>query len=183
MVGDKNALLLIDIQNIYFREGYFQLPFADRAVEHAEKVLTWWRKEHGTIIHIRHNFGDSAKTPSDQEFHQKVAPLNGELVIEKQYPSSFLGTNLLEELQKRDIRELTVVGMMTNMCVDTTVRACQDHGIRVTLVQDACAAHEIVFGEEKIDAETVHKVFIGAMSGMFAQVVDTDSIVTGVFDN
>lgn len=177
MIEENNALLLIDIQNVYFAQGYYFLPFAECAADNARKVLTLWREKRRPIIHIKHDFGVQDSCAQANEFNVKVAPLKDEIVIEKRFPSAFLGTELLSEIKRQNIQNVTVVGMMTNMCVDTTVRACQDHGLHVTLVQDACAAHEIVCGDEKINASIVHKVFIGALAGIFADVVDTDCIM------
>ena len=52
------------------------------------------------------------------EIHPSVAPANGEPVIEKAMPNSFVGTGLEDELRSRGIDELVVAGMMSSMCVD-----------------------------------------------------------------
>ena len=72
------------------------------------------------------------------EFYRMVKPLEGEKVIHKEYPSSFLRTDLHEYLQEKGIKKLVVAGMMSHMCVDTTVRACQDYGYEVIVIEDAC---------------------------------------------
>jgi nicotinamidase-related amidase len=83
----------------------------------------------------------------------------------------------LEVLNAGKISEVVIVGMMSNMCIDTTVRACQNYGIKTTLVHDACAAKSIAFGNEEIPADIVHKVFMGAMDGMFAKVIDAETLL------
>lgn len=174
---ENAALLIIDIQNIYFYEGKFYLPDAKAAVNNAKKVLAVWRDKGKTVIHVKHHFHLSEQEAYLTCINEKVAPLQDELVIEKKYPNSFLETNLLKNLQQLKISHVVIVGMMSNMCIDTTVRACQNYGIKVTLIHDACAAQPITFYNEVITADIVHKVFMGALDGMFADVIDTKSVL------
>lgn len=44
---------------------------------------------------------------------------------------------------KKDITDLVVCGMMTHMCVDTTVRAAKDYGYGITLISDGCATKDL----------------------------------------
>ena len=62
-------------------------------------------------------------------------------------------------------------GMMTHMCVDTTVRAAMDHGYSVKLAADACATKDLEINGEIIPAETVQKTFIAALKGVFATII------------
>ena len=66
---------------------------------------------------------------------------------------------------------LIVCGMMTHMCVDTTVRAAMDYGYQVKLAADACATMDLVLNGETIPAEMVHKAFIAALDGVFATII------------
>lgn len=172
----KSALIIIDIQNVYFERGRYYLPYAKEAVEKAAKILQSWREKGRVVIHVKHQFKLLADTKRLNGIHPKVAPLANEIVIDKKYPDSFLKTDLLMKLQENNIKNVVIIGMMSNMCVDTTVRACQSHGIKVEVAQDACAALPITFGGEEFDAKTVHKVFMGALDGMFAKVVNTEEV-------
>ena len=168
MNENSEALLLIDIQDVYFLPGPLLLHKPSEAAGKAAQVLDKFRKEGKTVIHIRHNFKAFAG------INKAVKPLPGEKVIHKDYPSSFLGTDLEEQLKEKKIGKLVVVGMMSHMCVDTTVRACQDHGYEVTVIEDACTTQSLKFKGEKIPAETVHKAFMASLDGMFAKVVSLE---------
>ena len=89
----------------------------------------------------------------------------------KRYPNSFLETELDEYLKGLRVDTLIVCGMMTHMCVDTTVRAAMDYGYQVKLVADACATMDLALNGETIPAETVQKAFIAALDGVFATVI------------
>lgn len=171
------ALVIIDIQKIYFCEGKYYLPNSEEAVKNAAKILNLWRKKGSKVIHVRHCFEVKKQAFYLNDIHEKVLPSGNETVLEKRYPNSFLKTDLLKILDEENISEILIVGMMSNMCIDTTVRACQNYGIKVTVVQDACAAKSIIFRDEEIPADMVHKVFMGAMDGMFAKVIDTETLL------
>jgi len=62
------------------------------------------------------------------------------------------------------------------MCIDTTTRACMDYGIKVTLIKDACATKNLVWGGKTILAETVHDTFMASLNGMFATVISASAL-------
>ena len=170
----KEALLLIDIQDIYFTPGPMLLHKPRCAAKNAVRILEKFRSEGKTVIHVQHNF----KVLSG--IHSLVKPIEGEKIIHKEYPSSFLGTELREYLQENEITDLVVVGMMSHMCVDTTVRACQDYGYNVTLIDDACTTMSLKHDGKKIDAETVHAVYMASLADEFANVIKTEKYLSDI---
>jgi ureidoacrylate peracid hydrolase len=70
-----------------------------------------------------------------------VAPLDTEIVIPKTSSSVFISTNIDYLLRNLGIRSLIVAGLLTDQCIDSTVRDACDLGYLVTLVTDACATH------------------------------------------
>lgn len=160
----KEALLLIDIQKIYFTPGPMLLHKPKEAAENAARLLERFREAGKTVIHVQHNF----KALSC--IHELVKPLENEKIIHKDYPNSFLETDLQKYLFEQGITHLVVAGMMSHMCVDTTVRACQDYGYEVTVIDDACTTMSLKHDGRKIDAETVHAVFMASLADGFAEV-------------
>jgi nicotinamidase-related amidase len=113
------------------------------------------------------------------EIHASVAPAAGEAVIEKNFPNSFRATDLEQRLEQAGIKNLVVAGMMTQMCVDSTVRAGADLGYKVTLLSDACATRAQSFGGESVPAPQVQRAFLAALNGLFAKVQPTDEYLKG----
>ena len=70
----------------------------------------------------------------------ELAPLSGELVIDKPGKGSFYGTNLQEVLTEAGITTLVVTGVTTEVCVHTTVREANDRGFECLAVSDCTAA-------------------------------------------
>jgi len=168
------ALLIIDIQNDYFPGGRMELAGAEQAAGNARKVLDYFRANKQPIIHIQHIALQPTATfflpgTPGAEIHPLLAPVQGEIVFQKHYPSAFRETPLLEHLKEQGITELVVVGMMTHMCVDTTVRAAFDLGFKCTVIHDACATRALSFAEITVPPQQVHASYIAALGAVFAQ--------------
>ena len=113
------------------------------------------------------------------EIHASFAPVAGETVVETNFPNSFRATDLKERLDRAGIKQLVVAGMMTQMCVDSSVRAAADLGYKVTLLSDACATRAQSFGGESVPAAQVQRAFLAALNGLFAKVQPTDEYLKG----
>ena len=69
-----------------------------------------------------------------------IAPKGDEIVLPKTSSSVFISTNIDYVLRNLGVQHLIVSGLLTEQCVDSTVRDACDYGYLVTLVTDACAA-------------------------------------------
>jgi nicotinamidase-related amidase len=179
------ALLLIDIQNDYFPGGAMELVGSPEAGRRAAMLLGAFRRKGLPIVHVQHvstRPGATFFLPDTRgvEFHEAVAPLPGETVIRKHFPNSFRDTPLAASLRERQVGTLVVAGMMTHMCVDTSVRAAFDLGFACRLAHDACATRPLAFGGATIPAADVHNAFMASLDGLFAKVLSADEICAGM---
>ena len=175
------ALLVIDIQNDYFPGGAMELEGADAAGAKAGQAIRHFREKNLPVIHVRHlsvRPGATFFLPGTRgvEIHESVKPLAGEPLVEKNFPNSFRNTGLAALLEKQQIKNLVVAGMMTHMCVDASVRHAADLGYKVTLLGDACATRAQSYGGEKVPARQVHTAFLAALNGFYAKVVNTHEL-------
>lgn len=180
-----SAFILIDIQNEYFKGGQRELYQPERAAENARLALAYFREKGLPVYHVRHNNADPGATsflPGSlgAEIRESVRPIAGEPVVVKHYPSAFLQTGLAEDLLGKGIRNIVVCGMMSHMCIDTSVRAAQDFGFSVTVLGDACATRDLAWGGETIPAATVHNTIMASLNGTFARVVKTEEFLEGI---
>ena len=176
------ALVLIDLQNDYFPGGSFELPGAEAAVVKARQALDAFRNLFLSVVHVRHEAARPGSTfflpgTPGAEWHPLVAPVPGETVVCKHYPNGFRETDLDERLVALGITHLVVAGMMTNMCLDATVRAAFDLGYTATVLHDACAATDLAFEGQAIPAPQVHGAFLAALAMVYARVAATDTVL------
>ncbi len=97
------------------------------------KILNAFRYKNLPIFHIQHESKQEGAIifipgTEGQKINACAKPLDGENIIIKNWPNSFLGTGLLEVLKSKNIKKLVITGMMTFMCVDATTRAAKDLG-------------------------------------------------------
>ena len=179
------ALLLVDIQNDYFPGGTMELVGSPAAGARARALLEAFRKAGRPVIHIQHlalRPGATFFLPgtAGAELHPSVTPLPGEPVFQKHFPNSFRETPLLEHLRGLGITQLVVAGMMTHMCIDTTVRAAFDLGFQCQLAQDACATRDLTRAATTVPAAQVQAAFLAALDGTFAQVLTVATLSAGL---
>ncbi len=175
------TLVLIDIQNDYFPGGSMELVGSTEAVAKAKEVLTLFRTKGLPVVHIQHIASRPGSTfflpgTSGADIHHDVKPIAGEPVFVKDSPSSFEGTGLLEYVRERGAMQLYFAGMMTHMCVDTTVRAAKYLGFDSTVIHDACATRVLSFQGNTVAAKDVQTAYMAALNGFFAAVRSTEEI-------
>lgn len=176
------ALIIIDIQNDYFAGGNMALEGSDEAAANAASLLAHFRSRGLPVIHVQHlmarpNAGYLMPGTVGADIHDSVAPLPGETVVVKRFPNSFRDTILLDTLKAAGADRLVVAGMMTHMCIDTSVRVAFDLGFKVALAHDACATRSLRFGDATVAAAAaVQASFIAALHGVFAEARATAEI-------
>ena len=177
----KTALIIIDVQKDYFPGGKYPLVNPEAAAKNAYMLLQCFREHGGHHVHIQHISTKPNATffiPGDRgtDIHDSVAHFEGEPIVYKHSPNSFLNTNLLELLKSWEVERVVICGMMTHMCVDATARAASDLGFDVIIAADACATRDLTFGDTTIPAEHVHKAFLAALKS-YGKVMKSEEIL------
>jgi nicotinamidase-related amidase len=176
-----SALVLIDCQQTY-REGVMQLTGVEPALAEAAALLTRFRAAKRPVVHIMHDAGPG--TPYDVtapigQIAELVAPLPGETVIVKKYPSAFEQTELDAELRRLGVKNVVYAGFMTHMCVNSTTRASFNHGYANTVVAGATATRPLPdpgSGNE-VSADALQAASLSALADLFAVVVPNSADV------
>lgn len=174
----KRAILVVDIQNEYFADGKFPLFGIEDAAANAATVIAAARDRGDMIVHIRHEMPSSdapifAPGTDGVQIHPAVLPADGEPVVVKNFPNSFRDTGLKEMLEAKRIEDVVVIGAMSHMCVDATVRAANDFGYRTTTIHDACATRDLEFDGTTVPAAQVHAALMAALAFYYGEVIDT----------
>lgn len=179
---NQRALIVIDIQNDYFPGGKWTLANMDAAADNAARLLAAARASGDRVIHIRHEF-PSADAPffapgSDgAKIHAKVRPADDETTILKNQVNAFHETDLKATLDRDGIKDLTICGAMSHMCVDAATRAASDFGYGVTLIHDACASRDLEFNGKTIPAAQVHAAYMSALGFAYATLKTADAFL------
>ena len=107
------------------------------------------------------------------EIVDELAPLPGEVVVDKPGKGSFYATDLELLLRTRGVRNLVLTGITTDVCVHTTMREANDRGFECVLVADCCAATDRSNHDSAIRMVTMQ-------GGVFGAVTDSDRLLSGL---
>jgi nicotinamidase-related amidase len=75
--------------------------------------------------------------PAATEIDARIAPAEGDVIVEKKYASAFFGTSLLAMLVSRGVDTLVLTGCSTSGCVRATAIDAVSHGYRVIVPEEA----------------------------------------------
>jgi nicotinamidase-related amidase len=175
-VGDKTALVVIDTQlGMFETPGVPPVPDGERLLRNVEGLIQRAREAGAAMIHVRHADGPGhplERGTKGWEIHPRVAPADGEPVVDKETPASFLRTTLRDELESRGIGSLVLAGMQTEYCVDTMCRRAFGLGYEATLAADAHGTYD----GEHLTAAQVISHHNEVMGNGFAEVVPSGEI-------
>jgi nicotinamidase-related amidase len=154
-----------------------------------QRVLAAWRKAGGLVVHTREahapdlsdcprakrergapalRIGDVgpmgrilvAGEPGNQ-IVPELAPQSGELVIDKPGKGAFYATPLHVELQRRGITHLLLMGVTTEVCVQTTMREANDRGYDALLLEDCTESYFAAFKSAAIEMMVAQGGIVG----------------------
>ncbi|HEV7423411.1 MAG TPA: cysteine hydrolase family protein [Mycobacterium sp.] len=177
-----STLVLIDCQNTY-THGVMELDGVLAALDEAAALLDRARSAGIPVIHVQHSDGPGSLYDIDGEsgaIVAQVAPREGEPVVVKQYPNSFVETDLDERLKAIGASNLVLAGFMTHMCVNSTARGAFNLGYAPTVVAAATATRSLpgVAGET-VPAAALQSASLAALADLFAVVVPGGSGIPG----
>ena len=115
----KHAVIVVDLENEYLPTGKLPLVGSEQALANAVRVIDSARQAGDLVVNIRHESSDpdsplfNAKT-TGVAFIDAVLPQGNEPVIVKNFPNSFLKTDLKAILDQHGITDVTIVGAMSH---------------------------------------------------------------------
>ncbi|TNM68295.1 cysteine hydrolase [Streptomyces sp. NP160] len=103
----------------------------------------------------------------------ELAPLPGEVVLDKPGKGAFYATDLQQLLTGAGVTQLLVTGVTTEVCVHTTVREANDRGYECLVVSDCVGSYLPEF-------QRVGLQMIAAQGGIFGWVAPSSAVVTAL---
>jgi nicotinamidase-related amidase len=168
----KTALLVVDMQNDFVREGAPQeVPDARATIPVIQSLLRCFREAGNLVVYTKYVTGPKETLiwmwspecapptcscwPGVRRFYEDIGreaegpdvvdelyPLADEPIVEKYGYDAFFNTSLHDILRSHHIDFLVVVGTVTQICVEDTVHAAFHRGYRTTVVSDGVSSYD-----------------------------------------
>ncbi len=154
-----------------------------------QAVLAAWRRAGGLVVHTREahrsdlsdcppakrNRGNPALRIGDEgpmgrilvsgepgnQIIAELAPLPGEIVLDKPGKGAFYATGLHELLQARGISHLVFMGVTTEVCVQTSMREANDRGSDCLLLEDCTESYFPAFKAAAVEMMRAQGAIVG----------------------
>ncbi|MGW3104401.1 cysteine hydrolase family protein [Streptomyces sp. NPDC001100] len=151
----NRALIVIDVQESFRARPLWETISDPKIAEQADRLVRLARRAGDLVVWVLHSEPGSGDVFDPALGHVRLIDglkrEEGEPLLHKTSHNAFTTTNLQQILTEHGVRELTVCGIRTEQCVETTTRVASDFGYQVTFVTDATATNPIAHRDAPAD--------------------------------
>ena len=191
LIGEKTALVVIDLQNVFMLPGMpGEVPTTREIVPNVNKLAAATRQAGGKVVWVKMCLEGQATawsvffegeprremlselTPGARGFELyaglDVKP-DDAVIVKKRYSAFIQGSSDIDrQLRDAGIDTVVIVGTLTNVCCESSARDAMMLNYRLLFVSDANATLS--------DAE--HNATLATILRVFGDVVTTEEVVT-----
>ena len=158
----------------------------DYVIPNTQRLLAGFRSRGGRVLYIKvgAQLADASDAPihmqklfremknvkgsRENEIVEELASLPGEAILDKTTNGAFASCGIDSLLRAWSRDQLYMVGVSTNMCVESTGREAADRGYAVTLIEDACGTTQ----------KALHEGCMVNFQRLFGRVRSTEQVMT-----
>lgn len=148
-------IIVVDVQKGITDERLYDF---NRFLKNVSEIIDTARKNNVEVIYVQHNDGPGTGFSigdKDFEIADQVAPMAGEKIFIKEINSFFGNKELVEYLEESADKELMIVGLQTNFCIDASVKSAFERGYRVVIPEGTNST----FDNDYMDAKTTYRYY------------------------
>ncbi|MEU1362635.1 isochorismatase family protein [Micromonospora zamorensis] len=138
---NRAALVVIDVQESFRQRPIWAYGSNPDLVRQVERLVAAARGRGDLVVWVLHSEPGTGGLFDPALGHVRLidglVPAEGEPTLVKTAHNAFTTTNLQQVLTQAGIQDITVCGIRTEQCVETTARVGSDLGYRMTFVTDA----------------------------------------------
>jgi nicotinamidase-related amidase len=178
----STALVIIDLQKGIARDGLGPHS-ADDVVTRAKALAARFRSAGAPVVlvHVALKPGEAPSLNVDQpslptdgtppDFSEFVDGLreDGDIVVLKHHWGAFTGTDLDLQLRRRGVKTIVLIGISTNMGVESTLRSGWELSYDMVVAEDACTSR----------SAEMHAFAIDNIFPKIARVCSADAVTLG----
>ena len=130
----------------------------ERFASGTKRLIEAARENNVEVIYVQHDNGPGtgfSKGDAEFEINQEFYPKEGEKRFVKTVSSAFQGTGLKEYFKESEEDTVVIVGLLTNFCVDATIRSAFEMGLKVIIPNGT----NTTFDNQYMDKEKTYKYY------------------------
>lgn len=179
----SNALLVIDVQASFAARPYWKIDDVDAYRDAQNTLIAGFVARKLPVIRVFHVEPEGAFAKASG----LVRPLDGlidfdaALTVDKQAHSAFAGTPLSQWLIAKGIRNLTISGIRTEQCCETTTRHGSDMGFTMHYVTDATLTFAMTHANGRTySAQEIKDRTELVLAGRFAKIMNVEQALSAL---
>ncbi|MGX6608013.1 isochorismatase family protein [Micromonosporaceae bacterium Da 78-11] len=169
-----NALLVIDVQESFRARPLWRTLDNPAMIGNIRQLVDAARAAGEVVVWVLHAEAGSGGEFDPVNGHVRVVaelePGKDEILVTKTSHNAFTTTNLGQQLTAAGVDSVTVCGLRTEQCVETTARIASDFGYPVTFLTDATGTFPIPHWDAPVD-QTVEELLADPRTLSAADVV------------
>ena len=168
-------LLVVDTQKGCFNEKLYAFETVRKNIK---QLITTARENNIEVVYVQHDDGpgtDLDKTSDNYEIYEDFAPRADERCFEKNVNSAFHPmTGLTEYLRAKGEKDIIVIGVSTDYCMDATIKSGFEKGFNLYVP----AYTNSTYDNPYFDKETAYKYFNEFMWGRrYAKIITVEEAI------
>jgi nicotinamidase-related amidase len=176
-----NALLVIDVQDSFKVGARWELRNNPNFEANLKRLVDAFRASRQLVIFFLTNDADkhfNAESPAYRVM-SFLSPRQGEPTIHKYSYNCFTTTNLQALLSQNGVRTVTIAGIKTEQCCETTARVACDLGFSVDFVTEATMTFPIsrANGRGELSCEDIVERTECVLRDRFARIRTVDEVI------
>ena len=175
MIEEQNMILLVvDVQKGITNDRLYAY---ESFIGNITRLIDKARSNNVEVIYVQHDDGSgSGFSIGDEAFEiaDQVAPNNDEKIYVKTINSCFGNQDFAEYLKGTGEKELMIIGLQTNFCIDATVKSAFERGYKVIVPKETNST----FDNDYMDARTTYRYYNEMMwPKRFAECVSMEDAI------
>ena len=167
-------LIVVDIQKGITDERLYAF---ESFIKNVTNIIKTARENGVEVIFVRHDDGPGSGFSfgdSDFEIADQVTPGENEKIYTKTINSCFGNSDFVNYLSDSGEKELMIVGLQTNFCIDATVKSAFERGYHVIIPRGTNST----FDNDYMDGKTTYRYYNEMMwPERFASCVSVDEAI------
>ena len=177
MNKNHTVLLAVDIQEQLMQGRPYNW---ENVLGNIGRLISICRQKGIEVVYVRHDDGigsELGKGTPGWQICSAIAPQSNERIFDKNYNSAFLKTGLKDYLDSKEVKNIILVGMQTEYCIDATCKSAFEQGFTVIFPEEA----NTTFDNEFMTGKQTYEFYMKSIwKNHFAQVLPIEELEKGL---